>query len=89
LHIFSKSSLIFFFTFASLYALLAQVSPQYLVTIVRAVKALPQCLQVFGMYKLLLINGATWGNMVHHSPISLPTDLGNKSIYKATDIQQV
>ncbi|HLV38464.1 hypothetical protein, partial [Xanthomarina sp.] len=66
------------------------------VTVVRAVKALPQCLQDFGMNKLLLINGALCSVMVQRgaiwciiSPFSLPTDLGNKSINRATDTQQI
>ncbi|RAJ11840.1 hypothetical protein [Olleya aquimaris] len=80
----------------ALYALFAQVSPQYLVTVVRAVNALPQCLQVLGMNKLLLINGALCSVMVQRgalwciiSPLFSPTDLGNKSVFKATDIQQI
>ena len=66
------------------------------VTVVRAVKAFPQCLQYFGMNKLLLINGALCSVMVHRgaiwciiSPLFLPTDLGNKTVFRATYIQQI
>ncbi|WP_418604185.1 hypothetical protein, partial [Hwangdonia sp.] len=64
--------------------------------VVRAVKAFPQCLQVFGMYKLLLINGALCSVMVQRgaiwciiSPLFLPTDLGNKSVCWATYMKQI